>query len=377
MAKIIQVTTFFSPVEGGVEQQVLNLSKELVKKGHQVTVFCSNSTRTKDKIREKQSKVGKIIIKRFPTLLSISQFYKIYPQLLFSLMNEDFDIVHVHGFRKFEVYASLLAAKLKKKKIVVTTHNPFFTKTRNKVLQFFVTLHDLTFGKLFSRYIDNVIALTKIEIPFLERFNVPISKITIVPNGIPNEMLKKGNSDTFVKKHRIPIKKYKHVVLFSGRIHKVKGLENLEIAVKQLKDVLFIFAGDHGNASASLKKLYLPCKNVIFTGKFNNKDAPDIHSLADIFVFPSYHEAFGLVILEAMAQELPIISTNIGGPSDIVKDSFGIQLDPRDQWGWMHSINKLLRNDKLRKTMGENAYKEVHKYKWDRLIDMILNVYDI
>ncbi|MFC1780203.1 glycosyltransferase family 4 protein [Patescibacteria group bacterium] len=377
MAKIIQVTTFFYPVQGGVEKQVLELSEELTKQGHQVAVFCSDSTRSKKRIKEQESRIKNIRIKRFKTLFGFSQFYKIYPQLFFGLMKTDFDVIHVHGFRKFEIYPALLAAKLKRKKIILTTHNPFFTSTRNKLLQLFVNLHDITFGKIFTRFIDKIIVLIEDEIPFIKKFNVKQINISQIPNGIKNSDFQTGNASDFINKYDIPNSKFKYKVLWIGRLNKVKGLENLETAVKQLGDALFIFVGPDDDAALKYREMYHECKNTIFTGSIDSKEIKDALATTDILVLPSYHEAFGVVLLEAMAAGVPIISTNVGGPADIVKQSFGITQEPSDQWAWMLNIEKLLKKQKLRNQMKESAIKEAQKYKWENLIYQVLEVYGV
>ena len=184
--KIIQVTTFFHPVIGGVETQVLSLSKMLVEKGYEVEVITSDSAKSKGRIKEKHAEIGGVKVTRCFTWFGFSHFHKFFPGLFFKLMKNDFDVVHVHGFRKFEVYAALLAAKLKKKKIVVSTHNPFVVdeKSRKGFLNFLIKLHDKTFGKWFSKFVDHYIVLSKSEIPILGKFGVKEDKISLVPNGI-------------------------------------------------------------------------------------------------------------------------------------------------------------------------------------------------
>lgn len=379
MAKIIQVTTFFHPVKGGVEQVVLDLSEELVKHNHQVTVFCSNSMRGRKKITRKQESIGKIHIRRFNTWFGFSQFYKIYPQLFFALLKTDFDIVHVHCFRRFDTYPALFAAKLKRKKIILTTHNPFTVtkESRSFLLRASIKLHDVTFGKLFSRFIDKIICLVKDEIPILQEFGVKEENIEVIPNGIPTEMFKKPDKSKFISKYNIPREDFEHIVFWIGRINKVKGLENLETAVRQLHEVLFIFAGPDDNATKEIKGLYKGCKNVVFTGRIPHKEVIHAYAASDLYVLPSHHEPFGVVLLEAMAQGLPIIATNCGGPTSIIKSEFGILQKPEDQWAWLFNIQKLLSNVKLRKQMSIAARREANRYKWSSLIDLVLNVYGV
>ncbi len=156
--KIIQITTFFHPVTGGVETQVREISEHLVALGHEVKVFTSDSSRNGQKLGEKDSKLGSIQIKRFRTWFSFSKYHKFFPGILIALFNEDFDVLHVHGIRKPEFYFALIVAKLKHKKIILTTHNPFTADSyRDSKLTKILKWHDLTIGKWFTRFTDRVI----------------------------------------------------------------------------------------------------------------------------------------------------------------------------------------------------------------------------
>ncbi|MBU0976231.1 MAG: glycosyltransferase family 4 protein [Patescibacteria group bacterium] len=377
MAKIIQVTTFFHPVHGGVEQQVLELSEELIKQGHNVEVICSDSTRSKERISKKAEEYKGIKITRCKTWFGTSQFYKFFPALFIELMKRDFDVIHVHGFRKFEVYFSLLAAKLKRRKVVVTTHNPFVTTTRNKFLQLWVNIHDITFGKLFSRFIDKIICLTRQEIPYIEKFGVNQEKISVIPNGVSKDISKKGDKQKFADKYEIPVGNFENTVVWIGRVHYVKGLENLQTAISQLKNTLFLFIGPDDTGAKEIKDLYKGKKNVMFLGAIDHAEVPSALCTSDVFVFPSLHEAFGLTIVEAMAQGVPVISTNKGGPGEIVKETFGITQDPLDQWAWMLNLKKLLNDKKLRQVMGNTGKEEAKKYLWENVVEQILESYEL
>lgn len=378
MAKIIQVTTFFHPIKGGVEQVVLDLSKELIRKGHTVSVICSNSTRTRDKINQREEAYEGIKIIRCKTLLSISRFYKFYPSLFFKLLKRDFDIVHVHRFRSSETYLALLAAKIKHKRVILTTHNPFIVTSRGKLLELFVKLHDVTFGKLFTRFFDKVICLVPSEVSTMQDFGVKKERIAVIPDGLPEDMYIEGNKELFIKNYKIPIRKFKNLILWVGRLDKVKGLENLFTAVKQLPESLFVFAGPIDLGAKSIKALYKSSRNVIFTGPISRNELIHAYSAADVFIYPSLHEAFGVTLIEAMAQGVPIVSTNKGGPLDIIKPSFGILQNPLDQWAWMRNISIILNKTPTeKKVMAEAARKEAGKYRWKRLIGRVISVYGV
>ncbi len=369
--KVIQVTTFFHPVIGGVEAQVLSLSEKLIEKGHEVEVITSDSAKTKGRIAQKKDEIRGIKVTRCITWFSLSHFHKFYPGLFFRLMKKDFDIVQVHGFRKFEMYAALLAAKLKKKKIIVNTHNPFVVEenSRGGLLNFLIKLHDATIGKILPKYIDKFIALSKDEYETLQKFNIEKEKITIIPNGIDDLFFEKGDPNKIIKDYNINISKWKNIVVSAGRIHKVKGYQNLKHAVHKLKNVLFIIAGADDGYLSKLKIMYQDYENILFLERnLTHEQVNNLFSIADLFVFPSLHEAFGITLVEAMAAGLPVISTNVGGPKDIVKEDFGVAIDPTDLGLWASKIQWLLADDKLRDKMGDEAGKAARKYKWDKIL---------
>lgn len=360
-----------------METQVLSLSERLKESGYDVEVIASDSAK-KGRIKERSAEVSGIKVIRCFTWFGLSHFHKFYPSLFFELLKRDFDIVHVHGFRKFEVYAALLAAKLKKKKIVVSTHNPFVVEenSRKSFLNFLIKLHDATIGKIFSRFIDRVIILSKEEIPILEKFKIRKEKIALVPNGINELFFEKGNPEKIIKDYGINPSKWKNIVVSAGRIHKVKGYQNLKHAVHKLKNVLFIISGADDGYLKTLKKLYAENENILFLERnLSQEQINNLFELGDLFVFPSLHEAFGITLVEAMAAGLPIVSTNVGGPGDIVKEDFGVLIDPKDLGLWASKIQWLLADPKLRDKMGDNARKTAKKYTWDKILSRTEKVY--
>jgi glycosyltransferase involved in cell wall biosynthesis len=286
-------------------------------------------------------------------------------------------VIHVHTFRRFEIFVALLAAKIRRKKIVLTTHNPFTANLRNTFLQIFVFLNDQILGKVFLRFVDEVICLVEEEIQILKKYHICRDKIRVIPNGISEDVFKQGSRRKFLEKLDIPTENFKYKVLWVGRINKVKGLENLETVVKQMKEALFIFIGPDADASQEVKAIYEGCENVVFTGPIKHNQIINAYCAADLFVLPSIHEPFGIVLLEAMAQGVPIVATNVGGPRHIVKESFGITQNPKDQWAWMLNIEKILKNKELREQMSENAKKEAEKYRWSNLVFQVLEVYKV
>ncbi|MBN2015640.1 glycosyltransferase family 4 protein [Candidatus Dojkabacteria bacterium] len=382
MAHIVQVTTFFHPVQGNAEQQILDLSEELVREGHEVTVLCSDATKNGKRLKASSSQLKfdiskRISIKRLKTLFGLVGTFKVYPGLFLELLKTKFDVIHLHGFRQFGQLTSAIIGKIKRKKVVLTVYEITPVSSRGNLSRFLLNIYESTIGKLILKIVDVIICPSKSAIILLEKFNIRKDKAILIPSGITKSLFKEGKGHKFIKDFEIPSNEFRYKVLWIGRIRSKNGLENLETATKQLEDTLFIFAGPEEKTGSKIKDLYDGQRNVLFTGPIKHNDI--IHALryADIFVLPSFFETFGPIILEAMAQGLPIVSTNKGGPAEIIKENFGVLQNPADQWAWMLNIERLLKSRKLKKQMGENARREAEKYKWEDLVYQVLEVYGV
>jgi len=116
-------------------------------------------------------------------------------------------------------------------------------------------------------------------------------------------------------------------------------------------------------------------EQVIFTGF--RTDIPHILSAMDIFVFPSRAEAFGLVIIEAMAAGLPVISSNCDGVLDIIEQQKnGILANPLDIDELVRSVEMLMTNRDLRQRLAHAGRKTVEqRFSLDSMADKIENIY--
>lgn len=376
--KILQITTFFHPVTGGVESHVLNLSKELEKNGHEVEVLCSDSTKLGGRITKTDTNYFGIKIRRFRSLLNLSYYHKFFPGILRFLLKEEYDLIHIHGLRKTESYFALIAGKIRKKPVVLTTHNPFPTSTRGAFTQRLLNIHDFTVGKLFIKRFDKIITIVPSEKEKLQNlFKVPIEKIIEIPNGVEDIFFTKGDKNLFYKEWNINPEKWDGLVVTIGRVSYAKGIQNLRLAIKKLKNTLFFIAGGDDGYLQTLKTVFRENNNVIFSERFISPEKQiDMYAGADVMVLPSLHEAFGIVILESLAQGVPVISTDKGGPSEIFNTEAVKLIDPEDQEQWKLSIESLVKNKARRDELSHLGQKLVVNYTWEKLTRKIIKVYE-
>lgn len=201
---------------------------------------------------------------------------------------------------------------------------------------------------------------------------------TVFP-GVDIDLYSKPASLTEMeKKYHLRGKK---LVIYVGRLDKEKGVDYLIKAAKDIDAEIYILGG--GDYQKELEKLVKELKldNVHFMGYFGQgtvKNLRKFYQRADVVVVPSIgKEAFGLVILEAMAARTPVVASNIGGIPNIVKDGkTGFLVRPRAPKEIAEKVNKILNNEKLRQAMRERCFKLIkEKFTWEKAAKSIKDSY--
>ena len=188
---------------------------------------------------------------------------------------------------------------------------------------------------------------------------------------INNSLQDQYNPVSFYQKLRI--KKRLHIasneiiLLFVGRLHTIKGLKLLinafKIALKQ-ESKLRLFIVGNGTYDEWLSIAKPVWSKISFTGYLTSKELLQLYSIADIGLIPSIHEEFGLVALEMMMHELPIIVSNTTGLSEIVENMItGLIARKSSARDMAEKIIKLTRDLSLRRSMalqGREKYLKIY-----------------
>lgn len=214
---------------------------------------------------------------------------------------------------------------------------------------------------------------------FLNMFGSELSyKTRTIPGGVTMTVPTKAALDKIDKDYNL---KGKRVVIFTGRLTVHKGVEYLIKAARKIQgEVLILGDGPERNYLQSLINQY-KLTNVRILGYFSpdKRDLLDaFYRRADVYVAPSvWNEPLGLVILESMAQETPVIVTRKGGIMSIVKDGVnGYLVRPRNSREIADRVNKLLADEPLRKRMGERAKQIVlERFTWDKITKRFERLY--
>jgi glycosyltransferase involved in cell wall biosynthesis len=308
--------------------------------------------------------------------ISNLELYKIYRVFLERTIQvvEEFkpDIIHVHHAYPLSWAARFIEATYKIP-FVITIHGselPTAGKSRRYIS---MTIDALRRAK---RIIPNSFYTKEW---MLKIFGDNYRKQTrVIPGGVDITKFKKVVTDDIDRIYNL---KGKRVVLFSGKLTPYKGVDYLVRAAKYIKGEVVILG--QGSEMKKLKEIVKEHKltNVQFFGHLGNKTNLLIkfYSRADVFVAPSvWDEPLGLVILEAMACETPVVVTRKGGiPLAVKEGKNGLFIRPRNSKDIAEKVNYLLENDERRMKMGRTAREiAVKRFSWELIAKQFANIYE-
>jgi len=357
---------------GGTEKVVWELSKYMAKQGHEVTILQTDLYEKGHKWKASEKKEGiDIITCRNDRFIKGFGYSKEFKKKLKEIWKE-FDVIHVYGHGRFTSEYTLRF--IKDKKPIVYSACGFF---HNKKHSFAKKLYDKFFRRS-ARQIDFCTGLTEIENRRYGELGVPASKRGVVPAWIDLEKFKKRNvnKEKLRRKYGIEDKK---TLLYVGRVHESKGLQYVVEAVKNL-DVNFLIVGRDADFSSVLKdkiKEYNLGDRVKILGGLDDKDLLEVYSLVDAFVLFSSWEGFGIVVLEAMAADLPVIVSNRGSLPTLIKHkNNGLVVNYPNVKELRENIQLLFGDRKLERKIKKNSRIFVKKFEYSKIAKQYEKIYE-
>ena len=377
--KVVQVIPEFPPpLIGGGGYHVYNLTKELVRRGVDVTVFTLNVGNTfLLKKTEVETHFGKAKVFRVPASYIPKTTYPIAPKLIPLLLKENPDIIHAHGYQVFTTDAALTVSKIKKIPLVLTLHG--FPRGFDKLTH---RAHFNLIGKETLKWAKKIISVSRMVAHEFRVIGVPKEKIVIIPNGVDLEEYKQLPIGDLFRK-RLDIKENEKVVLTIGRLEEIKGFQYLIKAlpsiIEEIGSTKLVIAGPDFNYGAKLKKLAEETNvqdNVIFYGPINGKEKFEAFSAANIVAVPSLYEGFGMLLLEAMAAGKPLVATNTGAAPEIIQNGKnGVLATLGDVEDLAGKVIKLLSDDQLMYLISQESRKTVEAFNWEKISEHIHKLY--
>jgi glycosyltransferase involved in cell wall biosynthesis len=381
--KTLQMIPAFYPAlaYGGTVNVAYNISKELAKRGHEVTVYTSDTLDKDSRQKENFAVINDIKVYYFKNIsnrLAWARFV-LNTGVISALRKNinDFDIIHLHGFRNFQNIFCYYYAKKHNIPYVMQAHGDLPYANQKVLIKKAI---DSIIGYRLLHDASKVIALNKTEADQYKKMGVSENKIEIVSNGIDLLEYKclpeKGH---FRNKHHIH--NNEKIILYLGRIHKTKGIDMLVEAysdlVKDLKESRLVIVGPDDGHLSELKKqtdeLGIEDK-VLFTGPLFNRDKLTAYVDADVFVTPKF-SGLPVTFIEACACGLPIITTTEGDDIDWINDNVGFVVEYSVS-SICQSLLKLLWDDTLRNSLGNNGKKLVQdELNWNKITKCLEELY--
>lgn len=393
---IVQVSHMFLD-GGGREEHIFQISKELVKKGHKVTILTSDYTPTGEYVyKRKVDKIPEIklvTLKGYLTKIPPGRIQ--IPDLIDFLLDYKVDLIHAHGMGEQPAEDAFYAAKIRHIPFVFTLHFAPYTVYEKlgegisniwKVFQQYQTYNLL-------RGANKIIAVSPEEKKDIIKYTrYEGNNFEVIPNGIeiPSEKITPAVIKETYQKFNIPAER-KYVIFMGALTNPRKGafeaiqafrmakqkIPNLHLILIGIWDTRLTLAVKTNITHKILEKL-AKANHVTVTGWVNEKDKFALLSGGDVFISPTSYEAFGIAIAEALYNKLPVITTDVGGCRYLVRKNIdGILIkEAGDIPAFARAIETLIKNPQKAKTMGENGHKRIKKlFFWEKTVDKLEKVY--
>lgn len=216
----------------------------------------------------------------------------------------------------------------------------------------------------------------------LRYFHIPDKKVDVIYNAI-DERFHQRPCEEDITHVRERYQLNDPFILYAGNIKPHKNLERLIEAFHmlrrgELEHVKLLIIGDEISKYATLRRAvhkYKLHKHVRFLGFVPDQTLAILYRLADVFVFPSLYEGFGLPPLEAMASGTPVVTSNVSSLPEVVGDA-ALLIDPYDSAAIAHAIRRVLTEPALRDDLRTRGLARVHEFSWERSVRRVRAIYE-
>ena len=385
--KILMLTWEYPPrVVGGISKVVYDLSHKMVKEGNEVTVV---TYKDGDNVKYYENDKGVEVYRVDNYMIRPNNFIDWIMQLNFNMItkaneiinkNGKFDVIHAHDW--LVAYSAKSIKESYNIPLISTIHAT--ESGRNS------GIHDET-----QRYINDsewmltyessevIVNSNYMKNEVQRLFGLPYDKINVIPNGVNLQLFSNVNIDyDFRRQYAMDNEK---IILYVGRLVYEKGIQNLIAAMPKVldryHDSKLIICGRGGMIDELREQVkYLGIDNkVYFAGYCDSKKMQKMYKCADVAVFPSTYEPFGIVAIESMLSGTPTIVSDVGGLNEIVEHCVtGMKSYAGNANSIADSVLALLFDPKLCANISQNAIKKVKEnYNWAKITDNTYYVYQL
>ena len=378
-----------------IKNYVINFVSELLKvtEGRtdiQITLIGGIENKS---IIYKKKEVNQIIIpflqKRTSSLLLSKIIFAIKKRINQPLRNykilkvckdKNIDILHIPHLGR-PAPSLLFLFKEKKMKLVVTNHgmanlvlsnNPHCPDLSSIKKKYPYYLEALKWKLIFRNKIDKIITVSNSEKKNIIKYlKIREKKVEVIYHGISKKYFKLLDLKNRNEKYNYVL----HISVYQSKKNIERTIEAFAYLKKKylIKEKYFIV----GNNVEILKKLVISLgieKEVLFLDFVENEKLLELYNSATCFLFPSYHESFGMPIIEAMACGCPVITSNNYACREIAYDA-ALLVDPYNTNELINAMYKLINNNELRKYYKDKGLKRSNDFNWEKCARKHLKLY--
>ncbi len=351
---------------GGAEELVLTLMKFLNKEKYKAHLICLCQGPFAQLAADHGFAAGVIAMRHKLDLSTIKPIREY-------LVENRIDLVHTHGVRANLV--ARIAAKKEELPVVTTFHSVLRYDYDSILKAGFARLLTM----LTNKNTDQFIAISRAIEKEILQMGVPAKRIKVIYNGLdPSSFTNPGDPREI--KRALDLDPDKLTVTMVARLHPVKGhryfLQAAREIVKTGLNVQFLIIGEgiyKGKIQQWIRELGLD-EVVRMPGYYSPIE--DIYTVSDILSVPSLMEGLGMVILEAMYFNVPVVASNIGGVPEIIEDQVnGILVQPRDYKSLAQAIMKVLVDGDLADQIRKNGQKTVKEFSLENMAGQVEATY--
>ncbi|BDU49675.1 glycosyltransferase family 4 protein [Haliovirga abyssi] len=352
---------------GGLEKYPLTIYEELLKKGNNIYILTVNGSRLHQECMKRGIKVFVVDKIKKIDLKTIKYIKKLILEL-------KIDVIHSNTTREL--------------------YNFYFALIGNKNIKYFITYHigvpnhKEILHKILYKRVNKIIAINSREKNLMLE-NIPIlnNKIELLYNGVDLKRFDRKKVELKNIREQFGIPEQGLLITGIGNLSDGKGISEFIDAAKiicdKYKNIYFLWIGEatytkNKKALEEAKetiKNYEIDKNVYMAGYRN--DIPEILKESDIFTLPAYGESFGIVYIEAMAMELPVIGCNSGGVPELIKDGKnGFLAEPRSAKSLANQFEKYIKNSELIKKHGKIGKEISERFSMKSHVEKLIKIYE-
>jgi len=376
--RILMISDVYFPRVNGVSTSILTFQQELAAQGHEVHIVAPHyPAGHPEEAHISRIESGYVMLDPEDRLMKSAKIHELTPKF----HKHEFDIVHIQT-PFLAHYAGIKLARALDVPTIETYHTFFEEYLYHYVplLPKFITRRiTRSFSRSQCNSVNAVIVPSTAMSTVLQQYGCT-SPIHIAPTGIQMSKFESGMGSRFRAKHGIP--EDRHLLLHVGRVAHEKNIGFLLNMVARLKvdhpNVLFLICGE-GPAKADLeqqvKRMGL-ADNVMFVGYLDREtELLDCYRAADVFVFASRTETQGLVLLEAMALGVAVVSTAVMGTIDILSPNRGALVAEESTEDFSAKVSRLLNNRELRLSIGDEGRRYAETWSAPATARRVVDIY--